>query len=164
MVILIGLLLDLKSYFLQAVYKDDNTLIKALTFGGKKKLIKLGLVLTAAQCADRKAKILIRMKMKLMIINKIIINCIGMRNLNENWSTNIGLNYTKGQGYFEQYEDDTDEIPSDNGIVVGTDIKVSEDEDGNPINIPITDVIRRRWLDNDFYVANANANIQEPRD
>ena len=25
---------DLKSYFLQGAYKDDNTLIKALTFGG----------------------------------------------------------------------------------------------------------------------------------
>ena len=28
---------DLKSYFLQASYVDENTLIKALTFGGKEK-------------------------------------------------------------------------------------------------------------------------------
>ena len=66
--------------------------------------------------------------------------------LSENWSTNIGLNYTYGRGYFEQFK-------------VGQNFA---DYDLTPISvggetIDETDLIRRRWLDNDFYVVNANA-------
>jgi len=68
--------------------------------------------------------------------------------LNENWSTNVGLNYTKGQGFFEQYKADED-ISGFNGIVVDT--------NGNGE----TDLIVRRWLDNSFYVANLNVTYQD---
>jgi iron complex outermembrane receptor protein len=56
--------------------------------------------------------------------------------INSNLSANISGNFTKGQGYFEQYKDDEtiDEyFPDSTGL----------NQDG--------DVIRRRWLDNDFY-------------
>lgn len=52
-----------------------------------------------------------------------------------NWVLNTSLHYTKGQGYFEQYK--ADETLSDYGIV--------------SINDTESDLIRRRWLDNDFY-------------
>src|SRR5690606_26327409 len=66
------------------------------------------------------------------------------------WSTNIALNYTYGRGFFEQYREDED----------------FEDYDLAPIEIGgetinTTDLIRRRWLDNDFYVANATANYKD---
>jgi iron complex outermembrane receptor protein len=69
--------------------------------------------------------------------------------LNNNWSTNIALNYTEGRGFFEQYKEDED----------------FSDYDLTPIEIggetiSTTDLIRRRWLDNDFYVANATANYK----
>lgn len=57
---------------------------------------------------------------------------------NENWSTNLGLNYTKGAGFFEQFREDESAAAFNNLI-----------NDGS-------DVIVRRWLDNDFYVANLN--------
>ena len=53
---------------------------------------------------DQNDKIHIRMTMKRIIIGKTITNCIGMK-LKLNWSTNLGLNYTKGKGYFEQYKE-----------------------------------------------------------
>lgn len=56
--------------------------------------------------------------------------------LNDNWSTNLALNYTKGSGYFEQYKVEEDAVDFNNLIVDGS------------------DVIVRRWLQNDFYVAN----------
>ena len=59
--------------------------------------------------------------------------------LNNHWSTNLGLNYTKGAGFFEQFKEDEDAADFNNLIIDGT------------------DVIVRRWLDNDFYVANFNA-------
>ncbi|MGB0347722.1 MAG: TonB-dependent receptor, partial [Balneolaceae bacterium] len=52
-----------------------------------------------------------------------------------NWVLNTSLHYTKGQGYFEQYK--ADETLSDYGIA--------------SINDTESDLIRRRWLDNDFY-------------
>ena len=63
--------------------------------------------------------------------------------LNSHWSTNLGLNYTRGKGYFEQFKDDRDAVDYNNLI-----------NDGS-------DVIVRRWLDNHFYVLNANTTYQK---
>ena len=72
--------------------------------------------------------------------------------LNQKWSTNLGLNYTYGRGYFEQFRED-DSIDTYGGILV-SDI----DQQGNKTGT--TDLIRRRWLDNNFYVLNASANYK----
>ncbi len=56
---------------------------------------------------------------------------------------NFALHYTQGQGYYEQFRPD-DNLPDNYGIdpiLIG----------GEEINE--TDIIRRRWLDNDFYGA-----------
>ncbi len=58
--------------------------------------------------------------------------------LQDNWSLNASLHYTKGEGYYEEYK--ADEDLSDYGI--------SPQNFGDPTQ---TDLIRRRWLDNDFY-------------
>ena len=44
---------DLKSYFLQASYVDDNTFIKAITFGGKERTYQAWAGIDAAQLAAR---------------------------------------------------------------------------------------------------------------
>ncbi len=72
--------------------------------------------------------------------------------LSTNWSTNLGLNYTYGRGFFEQYMEDED----------FADYDLEEIEIGNEI-INTTDLIRRRWLDNDFYVINANGNYKKDK-
>lgn len=60
--------------------------------------------------------------------------------LNDNWTANIGLHYTKGSGFFEQYKVrarfSSYNLPN---LIIGGD------------TIARTDLIRRRWLDNDFY-------------
>ncbi len=162
---------DLKSYFLQVAYVDDNTLIKALTFGGHEKTYQAWYGTPKARIDNDTEG----------VENFIMENWLSadeaenLRNsdrrynfytyeneidnykqdhyqfhwnekLSQNWSTNIGLNYTYGRGYYEQF-------------------KVGEsfaDYDLTPISvggetIDETDLIRRRWLDNDFYVLNANA-------
>ncbi|SHM36630.1 iron complex outermembrane recepter protein [Cyclobacterium lianum] len=54
---------------------------------------------------------------------------------------NFALHYTQGQGYYEQFRPD-DNLPGNYGIAP---IAI-----GNEL-ISSTDLIRRRWLDNDFY-------------
>ena len=72
--------------------------------------------------------------------------------LNENWSTNIGLNYTRGKGYFEQFKADSG-ISKYNEIVEQTGV--------DSWGTPVTDAIVRRWLDNHFYVVNGNTTYKK---
>ena len=63
----------------------------------------------------------------------------------ENWISNAALHYTIGKGYFEQYK---------------------EDEDLTDYNLPdfngnsISDLVRKRWLDNDFFGATFSLNYK----
>jgi iron complex outermembrane receptor protein len=153
---------DLKSYFLQGSYIDDNTLIKAITFGGKEvtyqawngledleKLKDDRTYNTSGEYEDENG------------VTQFYDNQVdnysqdhyqlhwNQRYTNQ-WSTTLGVNYTKGQGYFEQYKQGEDF--SDYGF--------------EPLNfsgeiVDETDLIRRRWLDNDFYVVNANVNYKD---
>lgn len=59
-------------------------------------------------------------------------------NLQDNWSLNTSLYYTKGAGYYEEYK--AGEDLSDYGI-----------SPVSPGDTTQSDLIRRRWLDNDFY-------------
>ncbi|MEQ9280111.1 MAG: TonB-dependent receptor [Balneola sp.] len=59
-------------------------------------------------------------------------------NLLDNWSLNTSLHYTKGAGYYEEYKGGED--LADYGITPA-----------NPGDPTESDLIRRRWLDNDFY-------------
>ncbi|MBL7884028.1 MAG: TonB-dependent receptor [Bacteroidia bacterium] len=59
---------------------------------------------------------------------------------NSNWNSNIALHYTKGKGYYEEFKK-AQKFSSYGleNLVIGTD------------TITRTDLVRRRWLDNDFY-------------
>lgn len=138
---------DLKSYFLQASYVDDNTLIKAITFGGKEKTYQAWAGIDAAQLAANRRHNPYTYENEIDDYQQDHYQLHWNEKLTENWSTNIGLNFTKGQGYFEQYK--ADKKPSDYAnIVVAT-------------NNGKTDLIVRRWLDNKFYVANFNATYKK---
>ncbi|MEC3906577.1 TonB-dependent receptor [Tamlana sp. 2201CG12-4] len=152
---------DLKSYFLQGVYKDDNTLIKAITFGAKEQTYQSWFGLTADELQEDRRQNPYTYDNETDNYWQDHYQLHWNERFDNNWSTNLGLNYTKGKGYFEQFEEGTDEIDLYKGIVLPTDIRVDEDENGNPIDVPITDVIRRRWLDNDFYVINANVTYKQ---
>ena len=153
---------DLDSYFLQASYVDDNTLIKALTFGGKEityqawngvsqeQIDMFGRTYNpSGEYTDENDN------------TKFYDNEIDNykqdhyqlhwnERFNNYWSSNIGLNYTYGRGYFEQYKQDQDFADYDfSEITLGSE------------TINKTDLIRRRWLDNDFYVVNANINYKK---
>jgi len=137
----------LKSYFLQAAYVDDNTLIKALAFGGKEKTYQAWYGVTKEEMET-----LGRTYNPYTYDNEIDNyqqdhnQLLWNQKLSQNWSTNMALNYTHGKGYYEQYK--SDENFADYNL---TPITIGEE------TINQTDLIRRRWLVNDFYVANANA-------
>ncbi len=145
---------DLKSYFLQASYIDDNTLIKALTFGGEERTYQAWYGLDATQLEEDRRQNPYTYEDEVDDYQQNHYQLHWNEKLDNNWSINIGLNYTKGQGFFEQFKE-VSAVSKYNNIVVATGL----DWFGNPA----TDLIVRRWLDNKFYVANANVNFKNDR-
>ncbi|ULC60007.1 TonB-dependent receptor [Flaviramulus sp. BrNp1-15] len=134
---------DLKSYFLQGVYKDENTLIKALTFGNKEYTYQAWYGLTADELQENRRQNPYTYENETDNYWQDHYQLHWNERFNNNWSTNLGLNYTKGKGYFEQYKP---------GESAGDFANLIEDD---------SDVIVRRWLDNNFYVLNANVTYKK---
>ncbi len=134
---------DLKSYYLQGNYVDKNTIIKAITFGGKEKTYQAWYGLSKDQLEEDRTQNPYSYDNETDNYWQDHYQLHWIETLNANWSTNIGLNYTRGKGYFEQFKDGRSAADYNNLI--------NED----------TDVVVRRWLDNHFYVANANVTYKK---
>ncbi len=134
---------DLKSYFLQGSYFDDNTLIKAISFGGKEQTYQAWAGLSADQLKEDRRQNPYTYENETDNFWQDHYQLHWNERIDANWSTNIGLNYTRGKGYFEQFKDDRDAADYNNLIVDGS------------------DVIVRRWLDNHFYVVNGNVTFKD---
>ena len=134
---------DLKSYFLQGNYIDDNTIVKAITFGGKEKTYQSWYGLDKTQLEEDRTQNPYTYDNETDNYWQDHYQLHWNETLNFNWATNIGLNYTRGKGYFEQFKDDRSAA------------------DYNDLINDDSDVIVRRWLDNHFYVVNANATYQK---
>ena len=172
---------DLKSYFLQGAYKDDNTLIKALVFGGAEVTYQSWYGFDAATISYIGENPNIDENRRFNIAGIQFDNAgtfEGYYNnqvddykqdhyqlhwnerYDNNWSTNLGLNYTYGRGFYEEYVDDylysNIYFASDSTFeFLGLDPITVNGETVNSM-----DYIRRRWLDNDYYVVNANTNFK----
>ncbi|WP_281636414.1 TonB-dependent receptor [Flavobacterium marginilacus] len=147
---------DLKSYFLQGTYVGKTTLIKALTFGGTEKTYQSWNGIDAIKLAEDRT-----------------YNSAGAftdefgnpryydnetdnyhqdhyqlhwnEKVSDNWSTNLAFHYTKGKGYYENYKENA--AMADYGLLpVGS--------------VTTTDLIRQKWLDNDFYGTTFSANYK----
>jgi len=154
---------DLKSYFLQGSFVDDNRLIKAITFGGNNVTYQSWFGIDeetlredrtfnpAGQFTDQDGNTQFYDN-EVDDYRQDHYQLHWNERINNYWSTNLGLNYTYGRGFYEQYREVDDfstygfEPLTVNGQLVET-----------------TDLVRRRWLDNDYYVINANVNYKDSK-
>ena len=148
----------LESYFVQGAYKDDNTLVKALLFGGHEITYQSWYGIDKGTLeTDRTfnfAGIYTDENGNTQFYDNEVDNykqdhaqLLWNEQLSEYWNTNIGLHYTRGRGYFEQFKEDEDF--SDYGF---------EPITVNGELVDATDLIRRRWLTNNFYGTTFSAN------
>lgn len=142
---------ELESYFLQGAYKDDNTLVKALLFGGHEVTYQAWFGVDGGTLASNRtfnpAGMYTDTNGNTQFYDKEEDNykqdhfqLHWNETLSPGWSANFALHYTRGRGYFEQFREDDD---------FDTYGFEPIDVDGELVNT--TDLIRRRWLDNDFY-------------
>lgn len=152
---------DLKSYFLQGAYKNGNTIVKALAFGGREITYQSWFGIDAETLANDRtfnpAGIYTDDDGNVLFYEDQVDNysqdhyqLLWNQRFNNNWSTNVSLNYTYGRGFFEEFKEDADmAFHSINPLTI-------EGEE-----VTTTDLVRRRWLDNDFYAVNANVSYKD---
>jgi iron complex outermembrane receptor protein len=154
---------ELDSYFLQGAYKDDNTLIKALLFGGHEITYQAWYGIDAETLETNRtfnpSGIFTDENGNTQFYENEVDNykqdhfqLLWNEQISDFWSTNIALHYTRGRGFFEQFRED-DDFATYNFTPINV--------DGEEVNT--TDLIRRRWLDNDFYGSVFSANYKKDK-
>ncbi|MBS9768398.1 MAG: TonB-dependent receptor [Flavobacteriaceae bacterium] len=154
---------DLNSYFLQGSYSDYNTIIKALVFGGKEKTYQAWNGIGKDQLKKNRrynpAGVYTDANGKTQFYDNETDNywqdhyqLHWNQKINFYWSSHIGLHYTKGKGYYENYKTDR---YSEYGLApLPNNTEGKESKAG---------LIRRKWLDNDFYGSVFSVNYKDSK-
>ena len=158
---------DMGSYFLQAGYFGDNTVVKFVTFNGKEETYhawnyasKYEQELygrTFNSCGlyyDEHGNMKYYEDQK-DFYHQQHYQLLWDQRVDSQWKISTGLHYTKGSGYYEQYKYDTKLSK------FGLNTADFFNPDGGEIKR--TDLINQKWMDNDFYgiVASANYDNRE---
>ena len=149
---------DLNSYFLQGIYQDNNTLLKALVFGGHEITYQSWFGVDpftlendrtynfAGEIYNANGDLTGYYDNQVDNYRQDHYQFHWNQKYNQNWSSSLGLNYTYGRGFYEEYNNDASLANLRlNDVTLGGATQST------------TDNITRKWLDNDFYVLTANA-------
>lgn len=163
---------DLNSYFLSGGYYGNKTTLKALVFGGKEVTYQswygtpqalldgdqdgIEEVISNNGFSNEQADNLrnsgrtynfYQYENEVDNYNQDHYQLHFSHTINSKFNVNAAAHYTYGRGYFEQYRNEDDFADYGlNDVVIGDS------------TITSTDLIRRRWLDNDFYGFTFSAN------
>jgi len=159
---------DLKSYFLQGTYVGKTTLIKALVFGGTEKTYQSWNGIDAETLnSDRTYNSAGKYKDEAGNVHFYDNETDNYKqnhyqlhwseSWSDKWSSNFALHYTKGQGFYENYK--YNEPVEGYGPIQPT--KMVENDLGELV--PGTDLIRQKWLDNDFYGTTFSVKYKEEK-
>ena len=159
---------DLKSYFLQAVYQEGETQLKALAFGGHERTYQSWFGIDpdtlrrnrtfnpAGENYDDEGNLLGFYENQVDNYDQDHYQLHWNQQLNTYWSMGLGLNYTYGRGYYQELND----------LWFDQNVGFSGKTEPSYLNLPdlnaqATENITQKWLDNDFYVASLNTRYQK---
>lgn len=131
---------DLNSWFVSGGYYGENSVIKLIVFSGKEQTFQSwnGLPESLLK-TDRRANVY-TYDNETDNYQQDHYQLIYTGKAGSNWKTNLALHYTYGRGYYEQFRpNDPLSLYGLPNVLIGNEV------------ISSTDIIRRRWLDNDFY-------------
>lgn len=149
----------LKSYFFQGTFVGKSTFIKALAFGGSEKTYQSWNGIDAETLATNptfnSAGIYTDASGAVQFYDNETDNyqqhhfqLHWNEKWSDDWTSTIALHYTKGKGYYENYKEDAAFL--DYGIpATGTETT--------------TDLVRQKWLDNDFYGTTFSVNYKKDK-
>jgi iron complex outermembrane recepter protein len=131
---------DLSSWFVSGGYYGEKSVIKLIAFSGKEQTYQSWWGLPEDKLKDDRTWNYYTYDNETDNYQQDHYQLIYTGKVGSNWKTNLALHYTYGRGYYEQFR------PNDRYSRYG----LPNVEIGGEI-ITRTDIIRRRWLDNDFY-------------
>ncbi|MEI6276032.1 MAG: TonB-dependent receptor [Prolixibacteraceae bacterium] len=152
---------DLHSFYLTGTYLTEESLLKAIFFSGKEKTYQAWYGVSSAMIeTDRTynpAGIIYGKDGEISFYDNETDNYQQdhyqlhyTHQFDNRFSANFSLHYTYGRGYYEEYRQN--QAPGDylmNPVTVGSNVLLE------------TDLVRRKWLDNDFYGAIGSFNYKE---
>ncbi len=150
---------NLKSYFLQGTYVGKTTLIKALVFGGTERTYQSWNGVDAATLESNRTFNSAGIFTDEFGATRFYDNETDNyqqdhyqlhwnEKFSEKWNMNLAFHYTKGKGYYENYKEDADF--AEYGLIpVGAETA--------------TDLVRQKWLDNDFYGTTFSVNYKNQK-
>ncbi|MBB6326455.1 iron complex outermembrane receptor protein [Algoriphagus iocasae] len=138
---------DLKSFFVSGGYYGENHVVKLNVFSGKEQTYQAWYGLPESKLEDDRTFNYYTYDNETDNYQQDHYQLIYTGKIGNNWKTNAALHYTYGRGYYEQYREDDDFASY--GL---PDVEIGGE------TISSTDIIRRRWLDNDFFGGIASAN------
>jgi iron complex outermembrane receptor protein len=164
---------NLKSYFLQGTFQNNNTLIKALVFGGQEITYQSWYGLDATTLESN------RRSNPAGAIYDLNGNANGFydnqvdnytqdhfqlhwnEQLNPSWNFSLGLNYTYGRGFYEEYND----LWYTQNISFGSEtdytyLQISQNYTSENV-VSQTENISQKWLDNQYYVLTLGLNYKD---
>jgi iron complex outermembrane receptor protein len=131
---------DLSSWFVSGGYYGDKSVIKLIAFSGKEQTYQSWNGLPESLLKTDRTANFYTYDNETDNYQQDHYQLIYTGKVASNWKTNLALHYTYGRGYYEQFrKNDRLSRYGLPNVVIGNEV------------ISRTDIIRRRWLDNDFY-------------
>ncbi len=163
---------DLKSYYLQGEYRNEKTLLKAVVFGGHEVTYQSWNGIDAQTLATDRTYNPIGFQYdddgnfqgfyedQVDNYKQDHVQLHWNQKYGGGWSTQLSLNYTVGRGFFEEYVDSWYYANVNFSSDATFDFIGWEPYEIDGELQTDTDLIRRRWLDNRYYVANLTTNYK----
>lgn len=133
---------DLKSFYVSAGYYGKNNFVRFNAFSGKEKTYQAWEGVPESLLKTNRTFNPYTYDNQVDDYQQDHYQLISSFKLSQNWTFNPTLHYTKGRGFYEQYRERQSfanyGLPN---VIIGRD------------TIKRTDLVRRKWLDNDFYGA-----------
>lgn len=131
---------DLSSWFVSGGYYGEKNVIKLVAFSGKEQTYQSWWGLPEDKLENDRTWNYYTYDNETDNYQQDHYQFIYTGKVGTNWKTNLAMHYTYGRGYYEQFREDDDfasyGLPP---VTIGEEV------------IESSDIIRRRWLDNDFY-------------
>ena len=161
---------NLDAYYFQGTFKDETTLIKALVFGGQEITYQswYGLdpdTLKTNRRYNPAGEVYDTQGNRIAFYENQVDNYAQEHyqfhwneRLNSKWNIALGLNYTHGSGFYEEYNDLWyDQNISFSGATSFDYLQLKPFSIGNT-TISDSENISQKWLDNDYYVITLGLN------
>jgi len=161
---------NLDAYYFQGTFKDETTLIKALVFGGQEITYQSWYGLDpdtlknnrrynpAGEVYDTQGNRIAFYENQVDNYAQDHYQFHWNERLNSKWNIALGLNYTHGSGFYEEYNDLWyDQNISFSGATSFDYLQLKPFTIGNT-TISDSENISQKWLDNDYYVITLGLN------